>query len=313
MKLADHVDSIRELIYKAFDKQFGRLGIGAKKTIEIEKLPSELHNKRNKLEEIIQSHIGETGTFENAREKALEEFTFTLFNRIAAIKVMEAHQLFPPIITKESIHGDRSFGHKAWLEENPSQRHEELEGLREYVKYAFNTLANDIALYSGSYPYALLPHPIELDEIINAFNNIQNDTQIEAEIWKNDDILGWLYESYNNAKKQAFKDSDEKTEYDKVSLQSQVYTPKWVVEFLVNNSLGKLYLEMYPNSNIKNRYKIANAPQTNERNIKPLHEIKLIEMLVENMLLSIFFGVVGENNMTIIMENAKNIVILRSK
>ena len=31
MKLADHVDSIRELIYKAFDKQFGRLGIGAKK------------------------------------------------------------------------------------------------------------------------------------------------------------------------------------------------------------------------------------------------------------------------------------------
>jgi hypothetical protein len=168
---------------------------------------------------------------------------------------MESHQLFPPIITKESIHGDRSFGHKAWLEENPSQRNEELEGLREYIKYAFNTLANDIALYSGSYPYALLPHPIELDEIINAFNNIQNDTQIEAEIWKNDDILGWLYESYNNAKKQAFKDSDEKTEYDKVSLQSQVYTPKWVVEFLVNNSLGKLYLEMYPNSNIKNRYK----------------------------------------------------------
>ncbi len=277
MKLADHVDSIRELIYKAFDKQFGRLGIGAKKTIEIEKLPSELHNKRNKLEEIIQSHIGETGTFENAREKALEEFTFTLFNRIAAIKVMEAHQLFPPIITKESIHGDRSFGHKAWLEENPSQRNEELEGLREYIKYAFNNLANDIALYSGSYPYALLPHPIELDEIINAFNNIQNDTQIEDEIWKNDDILGWLYESYNNAKKQAFKDSKDKTEYDKVSLQSQVYTPKWVVEFLVNNSLGKLYLEMYPNSNIKNRYKIANAPQTNERNIKPLHEIKLID------------------------------------
>jgi hypothetical protein len=40
---------------------------------------------------------------------------------------------------------------------------------------------------------------------------------------------------------------------------------------------------------------------------------RIIEMLVENMLLSIFFGVVGENNMTIIMENAKNIVILRSK
>jgi len=277
MKLADHVDSIRELIYKAFDKQFGRLGIGAKKIIEIEKLPSELHNKRVKLEEIIRSHTGETGSFEDARQKALEEYTFTLFNRIAAIKVMESHNLFPPVITKESIHGDRSFGHKVWLEENPQNRSEELDGIRDYIKYAFNNLANELLLYSKEHPYALLPYVIELNEIIDAFNSVEKDTQIEDDIWKNDDILGWLYESYNNAKKQAFKDSKAKTEYDKVSLQSQVYTPKWVVEFLVNNSLGKLYLEMYPNSNIKNRYKIANAPSQKERDIKPLHEVKLID------------------------------------
>ncbi|WP_434638211.1 BREX-1 system adenine-specific DNA-methyltransferase PglX [Sulfurimonas sp. NW7] len=277
MKLADHVDSIRELIYKAFDKQFGRLGIGAKKIIEIEKLPSRLHNKRVKLEEIIRSHTGETGSFEDGREKALEEYTFTLFNRIAAIKVMESHNLFPPVITKESIHGDRSFGHKVWLEENPQNRSEELDGIREYIKYAFNNLANELLLYSKEHPYSLLPYVIELNEIIDAFNSVEKDTQIEDDIWKNDDILGWLYESYNNAKKQAFKDSKAKTEYDKVSLQSQVYTPKWVVEFLVNNSLGKLYLEMYPNSNIKNRYKIANAPSQKCRDIKPLHEVKLID------------------------------------
>lgn len=277
MKLADHVDTIRELIFKAFDKQFARLGIGAKKSLEIEKLPSELHSKRAKLEEIVQNHIGETGSFEDARAKALEEFTFTLFNRIAAIKVMESHQLFPPIITKESVHGDRSFGHKAWLEENPSQKSEELEGLREYIKSAFNSLSNEFTLFSKSYPYALLPHPIELDEIINAFNAISKDSQIEDDIWKNDDILGWLYESYNNSKKLAFKESKAKTEFDKVSLQSQVYTPKWVVEFLVNNSLGKLYLEMYPDSNIKNSFKIANAPEIKVREIKPLHELKLID------------------------------------
>lgn len=277
MKLADHVDSIRELIYKAFDKQFGRLGIGAKKIIEIEKIPSEFHSRRAKLEDIIRSHTGETGSFEDAREKALEEYTFTLFNRIAAIKVMESHNLFPPIITKESVHGDRSFGHKVWLEENPQNRSEELDGIREYIKYAFNSLAPELSLYSKEHPYALLPYVIELNEIIEAFNSVEKDTQIEDNIWQNDDILGWLYESYNNAKKQAFKDSKAKTEYDKVSLQSQVYTPKWVVEFLVNNSLGKLYLEMYPHSDIKNRYKIANAPKTKEREIKPLHEVKLID------------------------------------
>jgi type I restriction-modification system DNA methylase subunit len=60
-------------------------------------------------------------------------------------------------------------------------------------------------------------------------------------------------------------------------LQSQVYTPRWVVEFLVHNSLGKMYLEMYPDSEIKELYKIANAPKVRVREPKPLHEIKLID------------------------------------
>ena len=77
--------------------------------------------------------------------------------------------------------------------------------------------------------------------------------------------FGWLYESYNNKKKSEFKDSGEKVEYDKVSLQSQVYTPRWVVQFLVDNSLGKLYLEMYPDSEIRNSTKLPMPPNRNAR------------------------------------------------
>ena len=277
MKLSDHVDNIRTLIYKAFNNQFSRLGFGANKMMESDKIPTELHAKRKKIEELIKSHEGETGSYEEAREKALDELTFTLFNRLAAIKVMEAHQLFPPIITKQAEHGDRSFGHKVWLEQNPTMRDEEIEGLRDYFKYEFNTLGEAIPLFHKNYPYAFLPYVIEFNEVIDAFNKVEQDAQIEDTIWQSDDILGWLYESYNNVKKQAHKDSGDKTEYDKVSLQSQVYTPRWVVEFLVHNSLGKLYLEMYPDSEIKDLYKIANAPKTRVRDIQPLHELKLID------------------------------------
>ncbi len=195
MKLTAHVDYIRNLIYKAFDKQFSRLGIGANKTLELEKIPSELHNKREKLDRLLNSHLEETGTYEEAREKALDELTFTLFNRIAAVKVMEAHNLFPPIITKQSEHGDRSFGHIAWLEERPDMRNEELEGIREYIKCAFNELGNDISLYHKDYPYALLHHVIELNEIIDAFNEVEQEVQVEKGIWESDDNLGWLYEN----------------------------------------------------------------------------------------------------------------------
>ncbi len=277
MKLAEHVDILRTQIENAFDKQFARLGIGPTKQIELEKLPQELHTKRHRFNEMLESHRGETGSYKSAREKLIDELTFTLFNRIAAIKVMESASLFPPIITKLPEHGDRSFGHKAWLEIRPDMRNEDLDGIREYIKYAFTELGETLPLYSKEYPYALLPDVISLNEIIDAFNEVEKDPQIENDIWQSDDILGWLYESYNNVKKTAFKDSKAKTEYDKVSLQSQVYTPRWVVQFLVENSLGKLYLEMYPDSQIKNQYKIANAPQIQERDLKNLHEIKIID------------------------------------
>jgi len=277
MKLVDHVNNIRNLIEKAFDKQFAGLGIGALKEIELDKIPTEYQAKRAKIDLIIQNHIGETGSYKEARAKVLDELTFTLFNRIASIKVMESLELIPPVITKDAAHGDRSFGHKAYLEDNPAMRDKDLEGLKEYIEAAFEVLGDEFPLYHSGHPYALLPHVIELNEIIDAFNTIEKDSQIDTEIWQSDDILGWLYESYNTAKKQEFKDSGAKTEFDKVSLQSQVYTPKWVVEFLVNNSLGKLYLEMHPDSEIKNRYKIANAPKERVRETKPLHEIKLID------------------------------------
>jgi hypothetical protein len=277
MKLPEHVDIIREKISKAFNNQFSRLGFGAAKLLDIDKIPVELHTKRNKIEQLVKNHEGETGTYIEAREKALEELTFTLFNRLAAIKVMEALQLFPPIVSKQAEHGGRSLGHKVWLEQNPAMRNEELEGLREYFKYEFNKLGDDIPLFHKNYPYAFIPFVIEFNEIIDAINNIELDAQLDDNIWQSDDILGWLYESYNNAKKQAHKDSGDKTEYNKVSLQSQVYTPRWVVEFLVHNSLGKMYLEMYPDSAIGKMYKIANAPTTRVRELKPLHMLRLID------------------------------------
>lgn len=278
MKLSEHVDKLRDLIEAAFDKHFARLGIGKAKLLEADKLPAELREKRERYERILENHIGETGYYEHAREKLIDELTFTLFNRLAAVKVMEAAALFPPVLTKQPEHGDRSFGHKAWLEINPHMRSEELEGIREYLKTAFDKLGETLPLYSKAYPYALLPDPISLNEIIDAFNEVEKDSQVGSDIWQSDDVLGWMYESYNNVKKKAHKDSGDKTEYNKVSLQSQVYTPRWVVQFLVENSLGKLYLEMYPDSEIRLRYKIANAPQTQERKPKPLHEVKAIDL-----------------------------------
>ena len=284
MKLSDHVEHLRQLIDNAFRNGLGRMGYAnnqlSKTTIE-----AGLNKEQARLNNILETFQLETGNPTDAFEKLVEELTFTFFNRIAALKVMEAHTLHPEIITKNSIHGDRSFAHKMWLESNPDRRTEELEGLGSFFEAELAKLAKEIPLFSLQHPYHLLPTAFELSGIINAFNQVETDTQVEEHIWKSDDVLGWLYESYNNYKKAAHKASGDKTEYNKVSIQSQVYTPRWVVQFLVDNSLGKLYLEMYPDSAIKNKYKIApalsvvegNHPTTQVRERKPLHEIRMID------------------------------------
>lgn len=247
-----------------------------------------------RIEAILHVLRQETGNNEEAFEKLIDELTFTLFNRIAALKVMEAHTLHPEIITRRSQHGDRSLAHFAWLEQNPSARHEDAEGIVPFLEEQLQKLSSEIPLFSLQHPYHLLPTALDLNNIILAFNQVDNDPQVQStlsneatipnssflilnSIWQSDDVLGWLYESYNNQKKLAHKESGAKTEYDKVSLQSQVYTPRWVVKFLVDNSLGKLYLEMYPDSEIKNKYQIANAPSKQTRERKPLREIRLID------------------------------------
>ena len=273
MKLSEHTEHIRQLIDQAFRNRLGRMGINEGQLVPIDNPPAE----RKRMETIREVFIAETGTVGDAYEKLVEELTFTLFNRLAALKVMEAHTLHPEIVTRRESHGGRSFAHLAWLEQNPNARNEEAEGLLPFLEDQLQKLASDIPLFSPQHPYHLLPTALELLGIINAFNQVETDTQVEADIWKSDDVLGWLYESYNNYKKAAHKASGDKTEYNKVSIQSQVYTPRWVVQFLVDNSLGKLYLEMYPDSEIRHKYKIAQAPTTQLRERKPLHEIRMID------------------------------------
>lgn len=287
MKLIDHVLHIRSLIQQAIDNRFSRLGLEAAEEKELpENALTSNKEKRNKLESIIETHKQALGNdYAKARKETINECTFTLFNRLAALKVMEDRELFPEVIRCRVEHGNLSYAHKQWLEEHTEERNAERMGLKHFLQDKFQELSDSykIPLYSPDYAYAMLPTADELFEIITAFNEIEQDADCGADIWKGDDILGWMYENFNTVEKLAFKESGADTEYDKVSLQSQVYTPQWVVKFLVDNTLGKMYLEMYPDSNFiydengKVKYLIANAPTSQMRHPKKLEEIKLID------------------------------------
>lgn len=268
MKLIEHVLKIRGLIQQAVENSFARFGAP---------------------ENIIATHqVAMEGDYNKARLETVKECVFTLFNRLAALKVMEDRELFPEVIRRRAEHGNLSYSHKMWLEEHPDMRSAERMGLKDFLSDKFQQLFEEygIPLYKAAHPYAVMPTADELDEIITAFNDIEQDEQCGSDIWKGDDILGWMYENFNTVEKVQLKESGEKIEYDKVFLQSQIYTPQWVVKFLVDNTLGKQYLEMYPDSRFmideetgKTKYLIANAPKQQVRHPKPngILDIKLID------------------------------------
>lgn len=261
MKLIQHVLVIRNLIQQAFENRFDRLGLKSSGQQNIDMLPEDRREARLRLDNIISEHLHESGDYQLAREETIRECVFTLFNRIAAIKVMEDRELFPEVIRRRTEYAGRSFAHNAWLEEHPEERNAEREGLKHFLIDKFDELGKRLPIYRADYPYSLLPTADELFQIITAFNAVELDQDCGEETWKGDDILGWLYENFNTTEKVTFKDSGDKAEYDKISLQSQVYTPKWVVKFLVDNTLVKQYLEMYPNSPLRAKYQVANAPE----------------------------------------------------
>lgn len=287
MKLIDHVLKIRGLIQQAIDNRFSRLGL-QEEAMPVETLSDEQQTKRRVLDTIIATHQAAMGNYAEARKEAIKECVFTLFNRLAAVKVMEDRELFPEVIRRRAEHGNLSYSHKMWLEEHPEERSAERMGLKNFLRDKFAELFDDfgIPLFKADHPYAILPTADELDEIITAFNSIELDEQCGEDIWKGDDILGWMYENFNAVEKVQLKESGEKIEYDKVFLQSQIYTPQWVVKFLVDNTLGKQYLEMYPDSRFmideetgKTKYLIANAPKQQVRHPKEngVLDIKLID------------------------------------
>ena len=274
MKLLEHVLNIRGLIARAMQNRFERLGITDKADAPESSLGDEDLALRNHLKEIIDYHAQSADSYADARKKAINECTFTLFNRLAAIKVMEDKGFFPEIIMRRDENAKKSAQHNEWLEEHPDSRNDEREGLLPFLLDSFDSLAEQYPIFRADHPYALMPRADELNEIIDAFNAVSADPDCGADIWRGDDILGWLYENFNVVEKQQLKESGEKTEYDKVSLQSQVYTPQWVVKFLVDNTVGKMYLEMFPESNIDRepdpetdeiKYRIANRPPVGTR------------------------------------------------
>jgi hypothetical protein len=226
-----------------------------------------------------------------AVEKLVRETAFTWLNRLAALKMLEARGL----VRQSILRGSDSNGFKFWLTtlgnetelrcyEAGSLPLDELgEGPRDtayrhYLLHLCTEMATQIRILfdPDTVSSRLCPRPHALAELLALLNHSNL-----AEVWSEDETIGWIYQSFNAEElERAFREarlSGKKFEAADIPAVTQLFTPRWVVRFLVENTLGRLWLQMHPNSHLVEQLKYLVPVQ--DVPWEPLRQVREITVL----------------------------------
>ena len=243
---------------------------------------------------------------EKGYKQVMEEVAYTWFNRFTALRFMEVNNYLPshirvfsdstgafrPEILGDALHLDLPGldGGKVaeYIESNDT------EGLYRYLLLTqCNALNESLPVMferMGGYTEMLLPNNILRQDSV--LGRMVED--IPEEDWRDAvQIIGWLYQYYNTELKDdtfANLKKNVKIAKERIPAATQLFTPDWIVRYMVENSVGRLWLDGHPNDELRGgwKYYLDEAEQKPEveaqleklreeyRNIKP-EEIKVID------------------------------------
>ena len=169
----------------------------------------------------------------------LREVCFTTLNRFAALKMLEARGLVQECASK----GDQSAGFKEFCGLAPGLAVFPDKGYRLYIESLFDELGTEIrVLFDRRDPASLLwPGKKALDGVLEIFNR----QEIEG-VWAEDETIGWIYQYFNSAeeRKKMREESAAPRNSRELAVRNQFFTPRYVVAFLTDNTLGRIWYEM---------------------------------------------------------------------
>ena len=227
-------------------------------------------NEKNQRKILI-NNIKEKGF-----EQVIEEVAYTWFNRFAALRFMEVNGYLPshirvftneagefkPQILSEAIHLDLEGLNKdkVYELENDNKTEELFKYLLVVQCNALNSILPGMFQRIDDYTELLLPDNLLREGSVIEKLVIQgtSDSIPESDWTDQVQIIGWLYESYNTERNETVYDgslSKERISKDYLPAATTIFTPDWPVHYMVENSLGRLWLEGHPNDSLKSEWK----------------------------------------------------------
>lgn len=253
--------------------------------------PADLKSKRDQIVATIQRE---------GYKHVIEEFAYTWFNRIVALRFMEVHDFIPHgfrvLSAKDGGFEPEILRNVAFVKDdlkldvdlvNSLKAHGKIDEAYRYVLFRQCKALSDVLpmLFDADSDYLELLLPKAL---LKGDTFITKIREISEEDFLNDvEVIGWLYQFYVASDRQAFRDAKVVTK-DLIPTLTQVFTPDWIVRYMTENSIGRLWLESYPDSSLKAgmKYYVDDANQEPDvqrridaikyRNVNP-EDIRVIE------------------------------------
>ncbi len=230
-------------------------------------------------------------------DDAIEQASYTWFNRLMAISILEHNKLERPVIYTDvgqdpPLLAEARTGKLNFL---PSSDHQRVKALifDHHDEEAFGML---LTSYCRSHPLLnrifggiddftelLLPSnllsPGGIIHVINHSEAIIEEDYLEVE------LIGWLYQFYISKKKDEvfanFK-KNKKARAEDIPAATQIFTPRWIVRYMVENTIGKVWLNHYPDSPLRSdmKYYVETEDSKDTDIISSVSDLKLLDPAV---------------------------------
>lgn len=170
----------------------------------------------------------------------LRDAAFTTLNRFVALKMLEARELMQECITK----GEQSAGYREFCGMAPGlPLLPDSAGYRLYIETLFDELSTEVkVLFDRRDPSSVLwPKRATFEQLLD----ILNTTEL-ARVWGEDETIGWVYQFFNgqDERKKMREESQAPRNSRELAVRNQFFTPRYVVQFLTDNTLGRIWYEM---------------------------------------------------------------------
>lgn len=268
---------ITQVKQRAFQYGIGEAGFGdaSAEAISGRLLTAEERTQREELIRLVKK---------KGYNQVMEEVAYTWFNRFIALRFMEVNNYLPshirvfsdasgvfkPEILRDALHLELPGLNHAKVAEYIENS--ETEALYRYLLLAqCNALNEALPMMferMGGYTEMLLPNNILRPDSVLA----RLIADIDEQDWTDQvQIIGWLYQYYNTELKDdtfAQLKKNVKITKERIPTATQLFTPDWIVRYMVENSLGRLWLEGHPNAELRDSWKYYLDEAEQERSVE---------------------------------------------